>query len=704
MTTGSLTRPDPATGVASVGGRCVKAPVLQLNKVPSERSGYRADIQGLRALAVLLVVVFHAGLPVSGGFVGVDVFFVISGFVIAAMLLRELEQNGRVNLVQFYSRRVRRLLPALSVMVCAVALGAMFLLSPFGTQQIVAKTGVASSLFVANALLFGVADYFAPVASTNPLLHTWSLAVEEQFYLIFPAFLFLAWLFGRRIVPRWSPRVVVGLMLAAGAFISFGLSVWMTPVQQQFAFYSSPTRAWEFAFGALLAIIAPLFAKLSRGLAVTLGVMGFGLIVIAAWTITEEVAFPGVIALLPVVGTGLILIAGTVTREGVSSVLSVRPAVWIGDISYGWYLWHWPAIVGARKLWSSSWVLTIVAVASLVPAYLSYRLLENPIRLNPRITGRRVLCLGVTCVVVPILACIGLQVGVGPAMLDTAIVKNIRQQSQLHADVARGCDNSTPIQERKSLKCSWDVANSKGRVVLVGDSNAGHFTEAIARAANREGFSFTVATFSGCPFVDLTIEYSLNNYDSEACRRFVTESVVGLTQLRPSLVMIASSSTYYMSDWKGDLRTPSDKIVPDSPGKARLWTQGLGSVVRTLSQADIPTMVIHTVPHFTDFDLRSCPAILLHRAEEQCSRSLLRQNVEAQQRLARTAEERAIAGVAQATGVDLTGDLCGDDVCETNLGDRWLYRDGTHLSVGGALGLSHRFADLIRGHAVSRST
>jgi peptidoglycan/LPS O-acetylase OafA/YrhL len=383
----------------------------------------RADIQGLRAIAVLLVVIYHAGLPLPGGFVGVDVFFVISGFVITAMLMREWADQGRVRFKRFYLRRFLRLTPALALMVTVVAGVSLLLQNPFGAQQTTARTGLGAMLLVANYVIAGATgDYFAADATSNPLLHTWSLSVEEQFYLVFPALFVLGWTLSRVLRRRlWPPVILVSLI----GGVSFALSVawtygspfadWLTSFfggPQTLAFYSSFTRAWEFAVGALLALLLTRLPRLPKWTAVAVGVVGALIIGASAVLINDSMAFPGVLAGVPVVGTALVLLAGSWHTVGVSRALSTRPMVAIGDASYSWYLWHWPIIVFAALLFPRQPVALVVAAAlSYVPAALSYRFVEQPLRrLRPRRPEDAGLIV-ITTVGVPLVLCTALLAG-----------------------------------------------------------------------------------------------------------------------------------------------------------------------------------------------------------------------------------------------------------------------------------------------------
>ena len=407
----------------SVDTRTVSTPVVVDR--PTHR---RADIQGLRAVAVLLVVAFHAHLPVPGGFVGVDVFFVISGFVITAMLMREWVANRALSFRRFYFRRFLRLTPALALTVTVVALVSLVLQNPFGAQQTTARTGLGAMLLSANFVIgHGAGDYFSADTTSNPLLNTWSLSVEEQFYLIFPALLAFGWFLG---IPKGRhakqlsrrPAVILVSLIAIGSFALSMLWTYGSPLlpgltsffggPESFAFYSPFTRAWEFAIGALLALRITRLRPTSTASSMGLGIVGAALIVISALAIHESFPFPGALAIVPVLGTALVLLAGSSETVGVNKALATRPMVAIGDASYSWYLWHWPVIVFAALLFPRNpTILIVAAVVSIAPALLSYRFVEQPIRkLRPR-SKPRALAIVVPTVAIPLALCLALLAG-----------------------------------------------------------------------------------------------------------------------------------------------------------------------------------------------------------------------------------------------------------------------------------------------------
>lgn len=473
----------------------------------------RADIQGLRAIAVLSVVAFHAELPVPGGFTGVDVFFVISGYVITLLLLRE-HSKGTFSFATFYARRAQRLLPALAAMVATVFLISWLIQSPFGAQQTTAATGIGAMLLAANVVIVrSVGDYFDAAAEANPLLNTWSLSVEEQFYLVFPLVVIIA---ATRLRHRAGLLWTVALLTGASFVLSLALTGGWSPANlttqpEAWAFYLSPSRAWEFGAGALLAIAVwrhrwmPTTAQ-ANGLAV------LGLVLLAAsfWWITPDKAFPGTLALLPVLGTSALIAAG-LTSNPMSRLLSTRPAVLVGDWSYSIYLWHWPVIVFALILWPGPATAVIAAVISLVPALISYRYLENPIR-RLKLTPRRVAAGGVT--ISALVVAMGILLSTfGPRSMPG--IQDLDRQRQIPiASVVADCFILEPFDQALMEDCWFRTPDADGWVLLAGDSHAAHLSDGVIAAAHERGLDVFSVTGGECPFQTVPVgESGVSNCD-----------------------------------------------------------------------------------------------------------------------------------------------------------------------------------------------
>ena len=351
----------------------------------SHRSAFRPDIEGLRGIAVLIVVAFHCGLPGAGaGFIGVDVFFVLSGYFITGLLVKEVEKTGRVDIVQFYARRMRRLLPAASLVTLVTLLAGAAVLAPREMTE-AGRAARAAAVYLSNVFFaVNAADYFAADVETNPMLHTWSLAVEEQFYVFWPLLIMVALQWWR------SHRALIG-MLSGVAIASLALSLYTTYTDTNFAFYSLPTRSWEFAVGGLAALLPVTRFRLSD--TAFAACSWVGLVVLAAATIVrpEGIPFPGWLALPPVIATTMMLVAAAGAPDrGVAPALARPGLQFLGKYWYSWYLWHWPFLVFAQALVPTIGLSGKVGAAllSLGVAFVTHRLVENPLRFHPLLVRR----------------------------------------------------------------------------------------------------------------------------------------------------------------------------------------------------------------------------------------------------------------------------------------------------------------------------
>ena len=384
---------------------------LGRDRTAAAPAGFRRDIQGLRAVAVVLVLLYHAGVPwLPGGFVGVDVFFVISGFLITGLIVREIEHTGRLSLTRFYARRARRLLPATALVFVAVAAVTLTTL-PVSQWREVARDVVASASYVVNWRFADLSvDYLAADTASSPLQHFWSLAVEEQFYVVWPL-LIVALLWGARRRRGTLSRGSLSLGLLVIAVPSLAWSVHLTAADPGRAYFVTTTRLWELTVGALLAVGVTRVGRLPLGLRVALGWGGIAAIVAAAVLFDVRTPFPGLAASLPVLGAAAVIAAGTGDGRGRLVPLELAPMQDVGALSYSLYLWHWPVLVGAQALMGTPGeplpVPTgLLAIGlSVLPAWFAYRTVEQPLHTSPALAAPRcALVAGLLCVLVGLAA------------------------------------------------------------------------------------------------------------------------------------------------------------------------------------------------------------------------------------------------------------------------------------------------------------
>ena len=641
-------------------------------------SGKRLDIQGLRALAILFVVAYHGHLGLGTGFIGVDVFFVVSGFVITTTLVRELDRTGTIRLGDFYLRRAKRLLPALAAMVALVSvLGVV--LAPVAALHMLPLTSLAASVFSANIYVESLPnDYFSPASNLNPLLHTWTLGVEEQFYLVFPLVLFVSWSIGRRARFRRAACVLSAATLAVAAFLLANAWDASHPMR---AFYSSPARAWEFAAGVLTALLVPVWSKVPALVWSALAAIALTVVVVSAFGSLES--GPLAARLMPPVLATCVLIAGGTRPNLVSLALACPPLVALGDISYSLYLWHWPFIVFAKALVpSSAWAAPAGAVLAVVPAVVSFRRLEEPIR-RMQFSGWRGVRLGALCAAIPAATAL--------LVLPISLASATRYVPAPHEDLTLGCDNPAPFGSPQREQCAFPVARSRGTVVLIGDSNAGHFTEPVVRAGNILRFDVDVVTMSSCPFVPLQL--SPNGEDGSSCEQHNSDSLAALIRARPSLVIISNRADAWIEQQANRLGNP----LTDSPAvKSRLYESALRREVHTLVTRHIPVEIVHPVPLLT-FDESGCASILI--VIGNCSGTVARDLVDGELARALAAERSAVREMPSAWLLDLEGRICSRTACHAMRNGVVMYRNENHLSVPGSLTLTSTFAEVIRSHA-----
>jgi peptidoglycan/LPS O-acetylase OafA/YrhL len=653
----------------------------------------RKDIQGLRALAVLLVVVFHAGWGVRGGFIGVDVFFVISGFVITGMLMRKLESRGSFSLRDFYSRRVRRLLPALALVVAVTFVLTAALGAPFNGQQgITALTGGGAVVGLANVvLILKSGNYFETPPASNPLLNTWSLSVEEQFYLVFPFVLLGLWFIGKRIGGgrRRTALVITGIaaLTAASFVLSLAMSMghwgWRFSSPESVAFYSSPTRAWEFGVGVLIAFVAKRLS-LPRRFATPLFILGLVAVIAAAFIIRESDTFPGAIALWPVIATAIVLLAGASAGGPILRVTESRAAVALGDLSYSWYLWHWPLIAFSLMIWpTNSWIPTAAAVIALGLAWLTFRYVENPLRFNVALTGKRLLAAASAVILVVLAMAAVLYVGAQRSWWNSSLASMNEQVSAEHLWITQGCNSEIPLGSRPA-ECTMNADSAGSMLYLLGDSQAGMLSEAMLGVASRTNRPLSFGTKGACPFIDGYLRDG--GRIDESCNSFVGSSVSWLGTQQPGTAVISIWAAYTWLDGIG-LSTDGQSFATSDQGRLDVMRIGLSSVVRDLRSAGHSVVLVAPIPGFPAANPEGrfwypyqCRTVTTLLDPASCGQS--RSESEVKSELAPfTSMLEAVASDTASRVLYLDAELCQEQTCSTNTGNSWAYMDGQHISV-----------------------
>lgn len=662
---------------------------------PPSTGSLRRDIEGLRAIAIGTVLAFHAGLPwFSGGFVGVDIFFVLSGFLITGILAREVSRTGRVRLGAFWARRARRLLPA-SAVVLAFSTLVAFLWLPV-TQRATFGWDIASAaLYVVNwRLADRSVDYLAEDVGASPVQHFWSLAVEEQFYLVWPLLILAAALVWRR-----RPVVAATIALAAVTVSSFVYSVQQSLDEPQSAFFVSTTRVWELGVGALLALAAPRLRRLLPDVALgLLGWAGIGMVVVATFGYDGATTWPGVPALLPVLGAAAAIASGfRPVAWAPGRLLSWAPLVWIGGLSYSLYLWHWPILVAGQSLIEDFRIRDGVALTLLafVPAWLSHRYVENPVRFGARWRpAGAALRLGAALTVIGVVVGAALPVSArlggalqeatpsqarGAAALDGrtvwADVDRVDAVSPLPAEAP---EDLPAIYERdpecqlpvggdrvEPLVCRWGPRDASRTVVLTGDSKINQWQSALEEVFRDQDVQLLQITKSACAFTSATT--TLEDAPWDGCREWGDRTLELIEDIDPDLVIT--------SQRRGAALPPGGRTEADATADAMV--DGLATTWRTLEESGVDVAVL--------LDNPGPPAgnIVYECVAENPARlsTCSFPKAAAIESSAAPVQRRAAERVTGVDVIDLTDVVCPDeDRCAPVIGDVLVYRQGSHVT------------------------
>ncbi|MBW8736811.1 MAG: acyltransferase [Streptomyces turgidiscabies] len=674
---------------------------------PTESPGLRLDIQGLRAVAVSLVVLSHAGVRgFGGGYVGVDVFFVISGFLITSLLARELAKGNGLSIRRFYARRALRLLPASTLVVVATLAGSWLFLSRVRFEEY-AGDALSSAFYAVNLRLAASGtDYLAEGSPPSPFQHFWSLAVEEQFYLLWPLLFLLSWRLARR------RRELVAVPLVVLCLLSFGLSVAVTRHSPSWAYFGSHTRFWELGAGALLALSAGRLRGLPARLAAPMTWTGLACVLAAAALYGKDTPFPGYHALLPVLGTALVLAGGCApSRFGAQLLLARRPLVKLGGLSYGWYLWHWPllligpAALGRLPGTTSVRLALLLCALALVLAWATLRLVENPVRFHTAFRGRPGRALRLGTVLSAGAALIAVTASAFPPPIGSG-----RSAPQLKQEMAAAPDPqlrlrqllgasatslpgnlAPPLPEIKPARsavyrdnchvaygstsvppCEYgDVASGKV-VVLFGDSHAAQWFPALNRLSRERGWKLVSLTKASCKAAEVTLRRFDGPY--AACDTWRARVIERITALRPALVIVSSSDA-------------GDPMYPE-PDPVQQWTDGFRATYDAIGKSGARVVALLDTP-WPKTDAVDCAAMYSFRLDRCATR--LPEAIRDKSRRTATTDAAKTTG---ATVIDPTPWLCTPQGnCPVLVGNTVVYRDDSHIADAYAKAIAPALGD-----------
>jgi peptidoglycan/LPS O-acetylase OafA/YrhL len=650
--------------------------------VPLSPRDYRPDIDGLRAVAVLSVVIYHlskAALP--GGFVGVDIFFVISGYLITRNLWTEIDA-GRFSLAGFYLRRIRRIAPAFLVMTAATLAAGALLLLPEDLERL-GTSAAWAALSLGNVYFWLHLDtsYFAAASDQEPLLHTWSLGVEEQFYALWPGLLLLVALLPHRRRAAFAMTAVLGIA-------SFALGEWVLATSQKFAYYMLPTRAGELGMGALLALWQPsagtvAFLRSRRGRPLVELAAGAGglLIAYSLWKLDAGAAFPGLNAIYPCLGAALLMAAGGQGSWLAQKVLGWRPMVWIGLISYSLYLWHWPILAYLRYFFGEIQLVSGLAatVAMFLLAWASYRWVEQPARRWRAPPGRQALALFGLPTAALCLAAGAVVASDGLKRQIQALPGYGERSAALHEFTAPAYEYpyNCQLSEHAPDILDWercivgaDAARQGGsepRILLWGDSHAAHHLGLLGELATKDGFALRNATHSACPPV-FGGSFGEGRF-REGCNQY-------RPMVREALERGDYDTVLFGAGWG---------MYIDQPG----FRRSLERTLAQLSAQGVRVVLLGQVPYFRSYD-RSCELRALRVAGVDCRARVVLPD----RGMSRT--NRALRDMARrhegVTYLDVHGLICRDGRCEPYLDGKPVYYDSSHLSMQGSRALGRLLA------------
>lgn len=649
---------------------------------------YRREIDGLRAVAVLPVILFHAGFSAfSGGFVGVDIFFVISGYLITTIILSDMEL-GKFSLVTFYERRARRILPALFfVMFCCLPF-AWFWLAPAHLKDF-SQSLTAVSVFSSNILFWYESGYFAPAAELLPLLHTWSLSVEEQYYLLFPLFLMLLW----RLKKRWIFAILIII-----AVVSLATAQWGAYNKPSAAFFLLPARGWELAIGALIAFYF-LYKKKQHEIVAAnkiasefLGLLGLGLIIYSIIAFDESTPFPSVYALVPTIGTALIILFST-AETAVGRFLGTKVMVGIGLISYSTYLWHQPLFVFARHRSlvepGTSFLLTLSAV-SIGLAYLSWRFVEEPFRNKNRINRKSIFVFSLVGSL--FFATIGLAGHIKNGYserfnLPLSLVYSFKENS-LEQEIKKNNDKSG--SKGQVFTFGSEPSEAVAQVAVFGDSHASAMLPAFEEAGRNLNYSFTFMGRGGCPPL-LDVDVERGNYNIGVCKQLAEQEYEYVKDHNIKKVFLISRWSLYTDDQPDNTKMynhflTSEKSRDLNRSSSRIsFEYGVKKTVERYKKIGTQVFIVLQVPQheMSAYDIY-CKSMFFQDSKKTAVIENMSTKNSSHEQFQKYNRDIFKQYIGTLNLISLDSIFCHEGICKVGDKDNSYYRDDDHLSVYGA--------------------
>ncbi len=636
---------------------------------------YRRDIDGLRALAVIPVVLFHAGYDwISGGFVGVDIFFVISGFLISSILIREMNA-GTFTFARFYERRVRRIVPALLTVLFATLVAGYFLLLPEEYVDL-GKAAAAALGFVPNVYYWSTSStYFGIDIATLPLLHTWSLGIEEQFYIFFPLLLVA--------LRKLRGLLLLALVLGALFAVSLAANLWMVNNDPRFSFYMLPTRAWELLAGVLLSlgVLAPVRHRLAANL---LALAGLLLILLPMVLLDDKSVFPGLNAVYPVLGAALLIHSNAAVETWVAWLLGRKVFVYVGTISYSLYLWHWPIVLYTKMLWDTPDNKPLIVALSVLCASLSYYFVEGRYR-NRRSApehrpGRLGELAGVAAVLALMMTTLVLTHGL-PARMPAAVSAVIDNPANhaAHDD----CQAFASTQsDREAWRCRLGVEDAEPRFLVWGDSHAGAVAYALGLAAKKLGVAGVNIWTGGCrPLLGVFREGKPRCLDfNREVRRYI--------EAHPSIEQVYLAG-YWRVPVSGEGYDNNNFLIMDQQTRsvstdenARVFIRGLQRTMHSLAGRQV--FLIQDVPEIGAQFGKSVVSLLARQVWTHQEAPRGQYFDERADVFEEKFRELLTRMPNPPVYIRIRPRLCPDKQCPLQSGNTLIYSDGDHLSRYGA--------------------